>query len=1031
MSSMKQRFSLAVDDLYVYYGIKKRSDLLGSVIAGEKPEDQEAKILKIIEGTEKINPNMADICDLFQSQERAFYAHQIAEKLTEFKSAGADAADELENSINVICEPSVTFGKLPWVPKGFKDTPTTSLNKFSSHLEETGEVEVKTKAKGIKEPEKAAVLNKKPKEPTKSQPVLSSIIVNSSLLNPGQRQVDGASIFLNAVPTMEMSRCVPYLDVLVNSSASPLSSDGKINTISLLQFFGGNFKAEGANKQIAESYDISLRDFVAPVGATNEVKDKAKKGELGSKSSAGMEIFTSPQTLVNGYEQFSHHGNPLRQSSVIDKFRPLLSISDFKVDVASSVGLIAMKTASLNLILHDRSRMGEVAEFIKPDLFNQTELIITYGWSHPNGLTGGNVWGRFLDSLKCTEKYAVVNSQFSFDEVGQVNISLKLSLKGSTDRNMTTIADGDTIKGPLSAMKKLEKAMKLFRKQYPKAKEFESKNSQTVFYDFKISDVSTTNSIMGLDDKAQKGIETFIEKNIKGESSDSELAAILEDFLKEKEKLKEEINRIVNAKVNSVKAVRVIGHDEKPEDSYVLGSIKPEDYQDPFALEINRNFLKINTKVKKRTRKGKKTKIEEKDNSSDYTSLGALMMQFIGRPLAATNKFNEVQFVFYPFNGKASYVANTPISHFPIKIEDFKKAYQQASKVTPTMSLGKFISFLGSNFISVQHADAYGMSNLYKPDEEDSNKMVLKDEYAKDQKSLLSFKEERLCDAAGEEAFKQLEEHKKDGSDSPPPNVKFTLPRVQMVQECLKGDTTDDTILRIHIFDAAQSSFSTLAEIWKDAQSNTLSAISSRFSQAVKENDASNKKKAFTTFIQSALEAKVIEYVDDPGNTTFTGDADADKPLKVVAGALATKNFIKKFIPSIDYGNATSNIIGANVSSAMTPGLGDINMIRSGLGTGLTSLGSRDSGLPLAVAPVQLSISSMGFPFAAFAQQFFIDFNTGTNVDNIYRCSKVSHSISPGEFKTDMSFHQINAYGQYTNMASQISTALKEIKSKK
>jgi len=114
----------------------------------------------------------------------------------------------------------------------------------------------------------------------------------------------------------------------------------------------------------------------------------------------------------------------------------------------------------------------------------------------------------------------------------------------------------------------------------------------------------------------------------------------------------------------------------------------------------------------------------------------------------------------------------------------------------------------------------------------------------------------------------------------------------------------------------------------------------------------------------------------------------------------------------------------------MTPGLGDINAIRSGLGTGLTSLGSRDSGLPLAVAPVQLSISSMGFPFAAFAQQFFIDFNTGTNVDNIYRCSKVSHTISPGEFKTDMSFFQINAYGQYTNMASQISTALKEIKSK-
>jgi len=78
---------------------------------------------------------------------------------------------------------------------------------------------------------------------------------------------------------------------------------------------------------------------------------------------------------------------------------------------------------------------------------------------------------------------------------------------------------------------------------------------------------------------------------------------------------------------------------------------------------------------------------------------------------------------------------------------------------------------------------------------------------------------------------------------------------------------------------------------------------------------------------------------------------------------------------------------------------------------------------------MQLSIETLGCPIALIGQQFFIDFGTGTSADNIYCCSKVSHSISAGSFTTNMSFQPLNSYGQYTNIGNAIDQAVAEITS--
>ena len=150
-----------------------------------------------------------------------------------------------------------------------------------------------------------------------------------------------------------------------------------------------------------------------------------------------MEMFTSPQTLVNadevhyeadsaGFnktntltgetEESTSHPGGRRAAPVIDRFRPFMSLKDLSFNVAPGGGMFAFKTASLKLTLHDRSRLAEIQPFVKPDAFGGTHLLLEYGWAHPDykahqTLASNSKWliGHFLGALRCREKYRVVN----------------------------------------------------------------------------------------------------------------------------------------------------------------------------------------------------------------------------------------------------------------------------------------------------------------------------------------------------------------------------------------------------------------------------------------------------------------------------------------------------------------------------------------------------------------------------------------------------------------------------------------------
>jgi len=74
-------------------------------------------------------------------------------------------------------------------------------------------------------------------------------------------------------------------------------------------------------------------------------------------------------------------------------------------------------------------------------------------------------------------------------------------------------------------------------------------------------------------------------------------------------------------------------------------------------------------------------------------------------------------------------------------------------------------------------------------------------------------------------------------------------------------------------------------------------------------------------------------------------------------------------------------------------------------------------------------MNTLGCPLATMGQKFFIDFGTGTTLDNVYVVTGLSHTFSPGKFETSWTFAFHDAYGVYQD-APNITEQVKDIVAK-
>jgi hypothetical protein len=845
-------------------------------------------------------------------------------------------------------------------------------------------------------------INDTPNSPSKNSPSVSLMLVNTTRVGMIHKDIHPIVIFLNGIPNVEINRAVPFINVEFYFARPAISEhSGEVQTLSLTRFL------EGAQKTQEGDITRQLTEAGSVLGADISVS-KDKKIQETAFATAGMELFTSPQTMVNANEIYNRD---LRSNPVLDQFRPLMSIQDFQVSVVPSRGLISYKSATLNLILHDRSRLSEVADFVRADLYGKNEIKIEYGWNHPDGdiLAGvNNPFGDLINGMRVQEKYGVVNSSFSFDDIGQVNIRLELAMRGGTEFNTEIISsDKDGVGNIIEEIEELQKLVGEYRARLTKntggLKTKEINGSQI------LNAAQDALGNLQLTKELQKSLKTFRKQlnnkdNPPGDAK--ELAEKLNElFGKEEKKKKGQPTGGTTGELRKTIAASIKNK---------VDQMWKQD--DPFLLsEKTKGGRNVTRKTSKKEREilGENFKNIKSIPVGSSVSLARLLLSFVVEPLVNTKKFDDVQMIFYPFNKYAAYASKLNIANFVVDlayfVQEFYRYRLEHLAKAGAMNINEFLGFIGKTLVDDPAASSYELGQGGK------------DAWFKNPYENGVPKETAITmDVADYQA--KLEEKLQNVT----PNATFKMPQVSFYIEALperqgKEDNEDSdldngrTILRIHVFDKVASSYDTLNAILASSRDSELNAIGSN------PTDNEGGKEG----VQKAKAREASEVLAKAGESGLLIPVEGSDPklYNIMGGPQEVKKFLMDSLPYIIYGAGGSTIKGANLASMQDPALNTINLLRSFKKTELQPNGENPGGLPMRIIPTELSLTTLGCPLLSFAQQFFVDFQTGTTADNIYGVYGITHDFKAGEFTTEIKLTPFDAWGKYESPIRKIKNA--------
>ncbi len=846
-----------------------------------------------------------------------------------------------------------------------------------------------------------AIVNASPNCPTKTQPGLSVIEVNHVNVVPSVKNVNAVTLFMNSIPSVELSRALPYVNIEFQYPRPPVDNQNRISTMTLLRFLEGSKKVTDGSpdRQLAEG---------------SRINTQLQGQDVVGVGSAGMELFTSPQTLVNANKTDAFiigedgQQQQVRAIGVLDKFRPFLTLKNLTIEVQAAGGLMSFKTGKLEFVLHDKSRLAEIADFISPNLYGLTELMIEYGWIHPDTVDKQNVYGDIINSMRSKEKYGIVNSSFSFDDNGQVNVILTIAMRGGPETSTETIADsgGADVTSLVRMVETIERSIG----------EIRNRREQ--------------NRVTGV--REIRGIQ------ILNAAADARSNIVLsEDMQRSLREFQTQVRTNRNPDLTELR--HLIGT--------LYGQARRTTRDVPLAVQLQRTVrTQINRMFSTLTESPDPFLLEEQDhsgqsrntgrsggsnNNSSRTriSLGKLLLACVGKPLAATGKFDDVQLIFYPFNGSAGRAHNKNIAQFSVDKNYFINQYAHYRLAntarSANISIREFLSFVATTILDDNAAEDYGLQAFRHRDRGGAENP----ETVSEPRNADSVATQNAIDTAmraiGITEFKmpQVDFYFESIPEDP---SKITDNNEQAAARA--DDSRLKTILRIHVYDKRHTSYESSAMLLDAMRNNTIMAITTPQASG---SIAQSRQAALSDALQRARDADLIGSTDN-GNGSSVAPSGVDshtlpESLRIKGGPAQVKDFIMKTVPYFIHGAGGTAIKKANLSSMQDPALTTVNLLRSFRANSYEPFGERPGGLPLQIIPCQLDLSTFGCPMIDFGQQFFVDFNTNTTVDHIYGVGGLTHTIGPGKFETEIKMFPIDTWGKYVSLIERLGGLSREI----
>ena len=830
---------------------------------------------------------------------------------------------------------------------------------------------------------------------------------NSHYVNPAVRSAEDAQLFLNYVPTHIMSRCTPYLDVEMVYDRPVPQGDTHLASPGLMKFLLGSTDTSAFAAGTANDLMIKGNTVIADP-STNPDDPHAFSRQ---HSVAGMEMFTSPQTLVNTQPL------PLgsRYVPVLDPFRPLMSIQNLSINVTSTVGLYSYKKATLTLKLHDRSRLAEIADLIQPLVYTKTTLWLTYGWRHPD--EPGNPYADFINStMLVRESYGISNSSYEFDDHGEVTVSLELYTRGVRElRDIRITGVHGTFKALERKMRAVGEKIKALRTRLhldqPTGLNKEIRAFQLLdaaeeahFPDINMHDLS----------KAIKQLDrSFLNKNAKIDSTAAnDLKQLVNDYYKttggrhKKFVYNEELKSVTNNVVAKIFENIFTGPDV-----FATNADKETLRQNELQHVIPNSLASVyDTYNQTKTVKG--------NQKPTLVSFGKIFSSLMAKSVAAFDGVDELQIFFYTFNDRAGLASNQNIAEFPINTTILRDAMRRhvASRRTMSIPVEEITQLVIESQLQDPRGPGYGLYAFYEPYDPKHPSPTQKKGSEKKYDSLLT------SINAGRGVFKMpmIQVHVESTYRTVGNQIHDLLSYFQSEGQTAQGKPATgrySRVIRIHVFDKQVDPYPLATTMLRTDDGGSSVLVN-----------------------QQALDKIQKDYKADAMSVSLDNlPPDLKKDLQLVKGSEMLvlnnaqgndrlKRFVSALIPTITYGGNASTVSNISITTKQDANLSAVQMLgnKAGRPSVTQPNGAGTGALPLRVIPASVSITSMGCPIVQYAQRFFIDVQTGTTVDNVYGISGLTHTIAPGKFETQMNMTWVDAYGQYESAVS-LTEMLKKI----
>lgn len=756
------------------------------------------------------------------------------------------------------------------------------------------------------------------------------VLIDAPYVHPTVRYADRAEMFLTAVPTHIMSRCVPKLDIEFRFDRPRY--DKGAQAPGLLKFLlGANEASAGANKAMFDSQRTISGDR--------------------ETITAGMEIFTSPQTLVS----LAPTSSTARYVSVIDPMRPMASLIGAEICVTPTVGMFSYKKAKLSFVLHDRSRMTELSDFLKPEVYPKTTVIMTYGWIHPD--EPGNPYAEFINSQSSVkESYGIVNASYSFNADGSVKIDLELFTRGVSEIKTTKVSESTT-----SSVALYRKLIKLRDDvaAYRIAKGLDTESgSLTEIRPLQILDGAERGSLANL---STQELKDAINKLLKAvEQPDPKIdPATQRQLAAELKQLPDDL--IAFRKSISSEIAERFSQARNGADPFLPDQDKYPDH--PVANFVSVRNAAPSAQIKKSEKK--------------IVSFAKVFSTFIMSSMLSADQTIDLQVFFYTFNPQAGPVASTNIGEFPVEMQVFIDQWKEHSEKrgTENITIEEFTSVLAESTVSDPRSVGYGLRSFYTYDS--------KAGFVEDPTQTAK-RESRTAELLGKYGV-------------------FKKPVIEIYIESAPS-TNGSKITRIHVFDKQCHPYRAAGSFLRasDGSSTFYEVSRAKLKQAAETADANNVTLIKQLAQQAISDTSTIRQIDASTNASL-------------------KSAIAATVPTIVYGTNCTSISSANLSSQHEALLSTVQMLRAGKKNNTQPNGAGTGGLPLRIIPSTLQMSMLGCALIQLAQIWFIDFMTGTTIDNLYIVTQLTHSIQPGKFETQVTFGFADAYGALEGAPSVVS----------